>query len=88
MLLLDAYVEIHSVKNKSLVCLIGYHETHDNKFPKYMVTASLKSYERMFESKTKVEPTKGMKIRCDIALQKDDHHRTWLVFKNFNSVLT
>jgi len=88
MYLLDAYVEIHAVKNKSLVCLIGYHETHDNKFPKYMVTASLKSYERIFENDVKVEPSKGLKLRCDIALQKDDQHRTWLVFKSFKAILT
>jgi len=88
MFLIDAYVEIHAVKNKSLVCLVGYHETDNKKFPKYMVTSSLKSFQKMFENKTELKPKEGMKLKCDIALQKDDHYRTWLVFKRFDSELT
>jgi len=86
----NAYIKIHSVKEKSLVCLIGLARTEEGKLPLYMVSSSMKSFNKMIENSSEnktLKPKQGLEMVATIHLQKDDQYRTWLVFKDFNNVL-
>jgi hypothetical protein len=87
----DAYIKIHSVKEKSVVCLIGLARTKEGKLPLYMISSSVKSFNKMVEQSNDfsgLNPKKDMEIVATIHLQKDDQYRTWLVFKDIKEVLS
>ncbi len=75
MFITGVYIKVHTVREKSLNILIGYHKI-DEKFPLYMGTCSLKAFKE-----SNITPIKDAEYTADIMLQKDAQFRTWIVVK-------